>query len=115
MSGCTDKTFDLAKARSIRLGGGRRVQIRVEMYNAFNAVIFTGRNATMNIASLGTSSVATNLPSDAKGNVIAANVIPRSAGFGVVTGSNAGRSLQGQVRFSFLAGWHGAARGRVHA
>ena len=101
MRGCPDHTMDLAVARNIRLGGGRQIQIRVEMYNALNTVIFTGRNTTLNLASLATNTVATNLPYDAAGAVIPANIVPRTAGFGAVTNSNAGRSIQGQVRFSF--------------
>ncbi len=64
MRGCPEALFDLALARNIRLGGGRTFQIRVEAYNVFNTVIFNGRNTTMNIASLATASVATNLPYD---------------------------------------------------
>jgi hypothetical protein len=101
MRGCPDKTLDLAIARNIRVGGGRQLQLRAEMYNALNTVIYTGRNAQMNIQSLATSSTAINLPYDSNGNLIPANIIPRSAGFGVVNNSNAARSVQVQVRFQF--------------
>ena len=67
MRGCPDKTFDFAIARNINMGGNRQLQLRAELYNAFNAVIINGRNATMNIASLDTASAATNLPYDAAG------------------------------------------------
>ena len=62
MRGCPDHTFDFAIARNIQLGGNRQLQLRAELYNAFDSVIITGRNTTMNIASLETASVATNLP-----------------------------------------------------
>jgi len=101
MRGCPDHTLDLAIARNIRLGKGRQLQIRAEMYNATNAVIFTGRNGTMNMSNINTSTAATNLPYDANGNVIPANIIPRSAGFGAVSNSNAARSVQLTIRFSF--------------
>ena len=37
--------MDLAIARNIRLGGSRQVQFRVDMFNAFNAVVINGRHA----------------------------------------------------------------------
>jgi hypothetical protein len=101
MKGCPDHTLDLAIARNIRVGGSRSIQLRAEMYNALNTVIFTGRNSTMNMANLSTASVATNLPYDANGNLIPTSIIPRSAGFGVVNNSNAARSVQVTARFSF--------------
>jgi hypothetical protein len=101
MRGCPDHTTDLAISRNIRTGGGRQLQLRAEVYNVFDTVIFTGRNSTMSIASLATASTAVNLPYDANGNVIPANVIPKSAGFGVVNNSAAARSVQAQIRFSF--------------
>jgi hypothetical protein len=102
MRGCPDHTLDLAIMRDIKVGNSRRsVQLRAEMYNALNLPVFTGRNTTMNIANLGTASTAVNLPYDADGNVITSRIIPRSAGFGVVNGSNGGRALQVVVRFSF--------------
>jgi hypothetical protein len=102
MRGCPDHTLDLAIARNIKVGGGRRVvQLRAELYNALNTVIYTGRNASMNIANLANASTAVNLPYDASGNLIPANAIPRSAGFGVVNNSNAARAVQVTARFSF--------------
>jgi hypothetical protein len=43
----------------------------------------------------------TNLPYDAGGNLIDARSRPRGAGFGVATGYQNPRSVQGQIRFSF--------------
>ncbi len=102
MRGCPDHTLDLAIARNVKVGSGRRVvQLRAELYNALNTVIFTDRNAQMNIANLANPSRAVNLPYDASGNLIPANVIPRSAGFGVVKNSKDGRAVQLTLRFSF--------------
>ena len=75
--------------------------LRAELYNAFDAVIINGRNATMNIASLDTASMATNLPYDSAGNVIPARVIPSTAGFGVATTALDPRRVQVQIRFQF--------------
>jgi Carboxypeptidase regulatory-like domain len=101
MRGCSEALFDLALARNIRLGGGRTFQIRVEAYNVLNTVVFNARNATMNIASLATANVATNLPYDDAGNLIASRIVPSTSGFGVATGSVAARSAQLTLRFSF--------------
>jgi hypothetical protein len=102
MRGCPDHTLDTAIARSIKVGSGRReVQLRAELYNALNTPVFTDRNATMNIQSLTKASTAVNLPYDASGNLIPLNATPRTAGFGVVKSSNAGRAVQLTARFSF--------------
>jgi hypothetical protein len=101
---CPDKTWDLAIARNIRVGHGRQLQLRAELYNAFDAVIINNRNATMNIATLQTPSVAVNLPYDSNGNLLtgaSARNLPKNAGFGVATNANASRSVQAQIRFSF--------------
>ena len=47
LRGCADKRVDLSLARDIRLGGNRRLQFRVDVFNAFNAVIITERNSTV--------------------------------------------------------------------
>jgi hypothetical protein len=101
MRGCPESILDFALARNIRIGGGRSIQIRAELYNAFNAVVFNARNTQMNIASLATSSVATNLPYDDGGNLIESRIRPSTAGFGVATGAAAARSAQLTVRFQF--------------
>ncbi len=93
--------FDLAIARNIRLGGGRNLQLRVDMFNAPNSAIVTGRNATVNLSSPNDPVTANNLPFDANGNLIDARSRPRCAGFGVPSGYQAPRSVQLQVRFSF--------------
>ena len=101
MRGCPDKTIDLAVARNIRLGGARAIQLRAELFNAFNSVIITGRNTTMNIANLQTPTVAVNLPYDANGVLVSGRDLPRNAGFGVANGAANPRNVQVQVRFQF--------------
>jgi hypothetical protein len=101
LQGCFINTLDLAIARNIRLGGGRNVQLRVDMFNTPNAAGITGRVTTMNLASPGDPVTITNLPFDASGNLITSRSIPKSAGFGVANNYQNPRSIQGQVRFSF--------------
>ena len=43
MTGCWYGIWDLAISRNIRLGGSRFVQLRLEAYNAFNTVSYSGR------------------------------------------------------------------------
>ena len=42
MIGCADHRWDFAIARNIRLGASRNIQLRVDLFNAFDEVIFTG-------------------------------------------------------------------------
>jgi hypothetical protein len=101
MRSCADRTWDLAIARNIRLGGSKTIQLRAELYNAFDTVIITGRNTTMNIATLQTASTAVNLPYDSTGALVTGRDLPKSAGFGVANASASPRSVQVQVRFAF--------------
>src|SRR5207244_2480830 len=43
LGGCPDHTVDLAIARNIRVGGSRNLQFRLDVFNAFNAVIINDR------------------------------------------------------------------------
>lgn len=99
--GCFLNTLDLAIARNIRLRGGRNIQLRVDMFNAPNSAIITGRNTTINLTNPNDPVTARNLPFDAEGNLIDARSHPRGAGFGVATGYQNPRRVQFQVRFSF--------------
>jgi len=47
LRGCFQSLLDLAIARNIRLGSARVLQLRVDMFNAPNSSIITGRNGTM--------------------------------------------------------------------
>jgi hypothetical protein len=98
---CFTSVFDLAIARNIRLGGSRRLQLRVEMFNAPNSAVITGRNTTLNLSDPNNPVTPTNLPFDAAGTLIAARSLPRGAGFGVANNYQAPRSVQAQIRFSF--------------
>jgi hypothetical protein len=98
---CFTSVFDLSIARNIRLGGNRQVQLRVDMFNAPDSAIVTGRNSTVALTSPSDPVTATNLPFDAAGNLIAARSLPRGAGFGVANAYQAPRSVQAQIRFSF--------------
>jgi hypothetical protein len=98
---CFTSVFDLSIARNIRLGGARNLQLRVDMFNAPNSAIVTGRNSSITLSSPNDPVTPQNLPYDAGGNLIDARSRPRGAGFGVATGYQSPRSVQAQVRFSF--------------
>ena len=101
MRGCPDNVWDFAVARNIRFGGGRQLQLRMEMFNAFNAAIVNGRNSNAQFASLQDRTTITNLPYDAQGNPLPDRLRPANAGFGVATGARALRTFQAQIRFTF--------------
>ena len=45
LANCADKTIDLSIARTIRLGGSRQLQFRLDAFNAFNVAIINNRQA----------------------------------------------------------------------
>ena len=101
VSGCFSSVFDLSILRTIRLGGGRTIQLRADMFNAPNQAGITGRNTTLSLSNPNDAVTAQNLPFDASGNLIAARSRPRGAGFGVANAYQAPRSVQAQIRFGF--------------
>lgn len=100
MSGCANRTLDLAIARNIRLGGGRVVQLRVDAFNALNTVVYSGRQTTLQLNNP-TSQTVVNNQYTADGTVNPTRLTPRNAGFGAVTSALAMRSVQAQIRFAF--------------
>jgi hypothetical protein len=100
LRGCFFQSLDLALTRAIRLGETRRVEFRLDAFNATNREGITGRNTTMNVVSP-TDSTITNSPFDSGGNLIASRSQPKNAGFGVANGYQGGRSLQVWIRFVF--------------
>jgi carboxypeptidase family protein len=101
LRGCFISSTDLAIARTIRLGGSRAIQLRVDMFNAFNQAGITGRVTNMALASPANAVDIQNLPYDASGTLIDSRSRPRGAGFGVANGYQSPRTMQMQVRFAF--------------
>ena len=83
------------------MGGARRLELRFDMFNAFNQAAVTDRATQMTDASPTAPTAATNLPFDASGNLIESRSLPRGAGFGVATGYQDPRTMQIQLRFAF--------------
>ena len=57
------------------------MQLRLEMFNAFNTVVYSARNTTVNIQSP-TDQTVTNPQYDASGNLVPTRIRPADAGFG---------------------------------
>jgi len=100
LKGCFISQMDLSIARTVKLGGARSLQLRVDMFNAFNQAGITNRNTQVQLNSP-TDQTARNLPFDANGNLIPSLSLPRGAGFGVATAYQDPRTLQIQLRFQF--------------
>jgi hypothetical protein len=100
MIGCPDKTTDLAFARTFRLGGARTAQFRLEMYNAFNVVVYNARQTQLQLVSPSNQTIR-NSQFLADGSVDPNRLKTTSAGFGAVTGAQPLRTIQAQLRFSF--------------
>jgi hypothetical protein len=86
--------LDLSLSKSFRLGGERRIEVRLDAFNALNHTQFSGVNNTLNFASL-SDPTPTNLPYNAAGELVNRN------GFGTVNGVRLPRQLQLVTRFSF--------------
>lgn len=98
--GCPDHTVDLAIARNIVLGGNRAVQFRVDLFNAFNTVVYNGVVSQLQLNSP-TDQTVRNAQFNADGTVNQARLRPRDAGFGAVNSAQAMRTVQLQLRFQF--------------
>lgn len=101
LNGCWDKTVDLAIARNVRVGGSRQLQFRLDLFNAFNAVVINARATTIQYNNPSAATTITNNQFLADGNVNPSRVTPATAGAGAATGAQAMRSMQMQLRFIF--------------
>ncbi|MBN2368873.1 MAG: carboxypeptidase regulatory-like domain-containing protein [Vicinamibacteria bacterium] len=79
--------LDLSLSKSILLDDRRKIEFRVDAFNALNHTQFLGVNSGVNFSGLTNYSV-TNLPYDASGNLVNQN------GFGTVNGVYPARQIQ---------------------
>jgi hypothetical protein len=100
LKGCADHRLDMAIARSFNVGSGRLIQLRMEMYNALNAVIYNSRVTQLQLVSPQNQTIR-NSQFLANGDVDPARVRTTAAGFGAVNGAMDMRAIQLQVRFQF--------------
>ncbi|HEX6736744.1 MAG TPA: carboxypeptidase regulatory-like domain-containing protein [Vicinamibacteria bacterium] len=86
--------LNLSVAKSFRAGGQRRLELRLDAFNALNHTQFNAVNNTLSVRSL-TDPTPTNLPYDAAGNLV------NPFGFGAVTSVRAPRVIQIMARVEF--------------
>jgi Carboxypeptidase regulatory-like domain/TonB-dependent Receptor Plug Domain len=100
LGGCPDHTVDLAIARNIRLGGSKMFQFRLDIFNAFNTVIYNNRQNNVIFRSP-TDLTIVNSQFLPDGSIDPNRLTPRNAGFGAATSAQPLRNLQLQLRFQF--------------
>jgi hypothetical protein len=100
LNGCVDKTLDFAIARNFRIGGSRTAQFRVDLFNAFNAVVISNRVTQLQLTNP-TAQAVRNNQYNADGSLNQQRLTPRTAGFGAATAAQGMRSVQIQLRFQF--------------
>jgi hypothetical protein len=100
LTACGRHDIDLAIQRNIRIGRSKQIQLRVDVFNAFNTVVFNGRSGNIQFNSP-TDLTVRNSQYLPDGSLDPNRLTPNSAGFGAVTGARDLRSIQGQVRFTF--------------
>jgi hypothetical protein len=100
MDGCNDHTFDLSLQRNFNLPKKTRLQFRVDAFNAFNTVVYSGRVTSVQFNSP-TDQTVRNSQYLADGSLDPARTTPRTAGFGAVTAAQGLRTVQFQIRFMF--------------
>ena len=81
-------------------GGNRELEFRVDIFNAFNAVVINARNTTAQFNNP-TSMTLVNNQFNADGSLNQGRVKPNNSGFGAATGAETLRNAQVQVRFRF--------------
>jgi carboxypeptidase family protein len=100
LRGCADHTVDLAIARNIPFGGGRSAQFRLDLFNAFNAVVYNSVVRQLQLNSP-TDPTVRNAQYNADGTLNQARLQPKNAGFGAVNGAQPMRTVQVQLRLQF--------------
>jgi hypothetical protein len=86
--------WDLFLSKAFPMGKARRLEFRVDAFNALNHTQFYTINTTLAVKSL-TDPTPTNLPYDSAGNLV------NPTGFGAVTAVRPPRTIQLTARFQF--------------
>jgi hypothetical protein len=91
---------DLAIARNFPFGGGKNVQVRIDVFNAFNTVIYNLRVTQLQMNSP-TDQTIRNAQFNADGTLNQARLQPKNAGFGAANGAQPMRTVWLQLRMQF--------------
>lgn len=100
LRGCPDKRVDFAVMRDIRMGSGRRLEFRLDVFNLFNTAIIDLRQNQIQYNSP-TDLTIRNSQTLANGQLDPTRLTPRTAGFGAATRALDMRNMQVQIRFAF--------------
>lgn len=92
--GPPQNNLDLSISKFIPFGGNRRLELRLDAFNALNRPQFLAVNSTLAVRSL-TDPTPTNLAHDANGNLVNPN------GFGTVSSARPAREIQLLARLQF--------------
>ena len=101
LKGCFQSALDVSLARNIKLGGNRTIQLRVDMFNAPNQAIITGRAASLTLTSPSDPVTIVNNQYNADGTLNQARAKPQNAGFGAANAWQNPRTVQAYIRFGF--------------
>jgi hypothetical protein len=114
LKGCFQQVLDLSIARNIRFGGGKNIQLRVDLFNAPNQAGITGRATNLSLSGPGdpitnqapvfdpTTGLLNNGVNLLSTGALSTNRSqPKNAGFGEVNAYQSPRTVQMQIRFSF--------------
>src|SRR5262249_9675590 len=82
---CPDRTVDLALMREIRIGGDRRLEFRLDVFNAFNTVVINAQQTQVQYNSPADLTIRSS-QTRADGSIDPTRTTPRTAGFGAATG-----------------------------
>jgi hypothetical protein len=105
--GCFQSALDLSLQREIPFGGSRRLQLRVDIFNAPNQAIIipqngaNGRVTTLTLSNPSDPSTIVNNQFNADGSLNQTRARPQNAGFGAANAWQNPRTVQAYIRFKF--------------
>ena len=99
LRGCFQSALDLSLQRNIT-SVAEAIQLRADIFNAFNEARITGRNTTISFVNRSDPVHAMDLVRR-HGNLVASRSLPRGAGSGVANADQTPSQVQLQIRFRF--------------
>jgi hypothetical protein len=101
LKGCFQSALDLSLQREIPVWGSRRLQLRVDMFNAPNQALITGRSTSLTLSSPTDPVTIVNNQYNTDGTLNQTRLRPQNAGFGGANAWQNPRTVQAYVRFKF--------------
>ena len=103
LRGCPTDNVDTSVIRRFRFWKfqeSRRFEFRADIFNTLNTVMFNARSSTATF-NTPTGMALQNSEFNADGTIANGRQLPKNAGFGAVTGAQAMRNLQLELRIIF--------------